>query len=66
MWKDKNVKAYGAYGGIYIDELESRENAVLLEAAYWAHCRRCFYNARTGDPLHSHIMLAHIQRLYVG
>lgn len=58
--------AYGGYDGIYTAEEVGTDDcdAVLIECACWAHCRRYFYNARTSDPVRSHHVLAWVRQLY--
>lgn len=56
--------AYGGYDGIYIPEEAGADDAVLIECACWAHCRRYFYNARTSDPVRSHQVLGWVRQLY--
>lgn len=59
--------AYGGYDGIYSAgsaQNESDADTAPIEVACWAHARRKFHDARTSDVVHSHAMLAWIQRLY--
>lgn len=48
--------AYAGYNGLH--------DRGLIEVGCWAHARRKFYDARTGDPERSHAALAWIGRLY--
>jgi hypothetical protein len=56
--------AYGGYDGIYTGEEVGSDDAVLIECACWAHCRRYFYNARTSNPVRSHQVLGWVRQLY--
>jgi len=49
--------AFAGYDGIYA-------SGRVVEVACWAHARRKFYDARTGDAERSHAALAWIRRLY--
>jgi transposase len=49
--------AFAGYDGIYA-------TGRVVEVACWAHARRKFYDARSGDAGRSHAALAWIRRLY--
>ena len=49
--------AYSAYDSLYASKK-------IIEVGCWAHARRKFYDARTSDPVRSHVAMAMIQRLY--
>ena len=58
--------AYGGYDGIYTAEEVGAgdSDAVLIECACWAHCRRYFVSVRTSDPVRSHQVLGWVRQLY--
>jgi len=49
--------AYSGYDGLYTD-------GTIVEVGCWMHARRKFYEARTSDPVRSHLVLAWIVGLY--
>ena len=49
--------AYSGYDSLYAGKK-------IIEVGCWAHARRKFYDARTSDPVRSHVAMAMIQRLY--
>lgn len=62
--KDERVylqaDAFGGYDGIYAGAAGGQ----VTEAACWAHARRKFYDARTGEPAIGAQALAYIRLLY--
>ena len=49
--------AYSAYDDLF-------EDGKIVEVGCWMHARRKFYDARTSDPVRSHLMLAWVVGLY--
>jgi transposase len=49
--------AYSAYDALFVD-------GTIVEVGCWMHARRKFYEARTSDPVRSHLVLAWIAGLY--
>jgi transposase len=49
--------AYSAYDALFTD-------GTILEVGCWMHARRKFYEARTSDPVRSHLLLAWVVGLY--
>jgi transposase len=49
--------AYSAYDGLFAD-------GTIIEVGCWMHARRKFYEAKTSDPVRSHLMLAWVAGLY--
>ena len=49
--------AYSAYDALYV-------SGKIVEVGCWMHARRKFYEARTSDPVRSHLVLAWIVGLY--
>jgi transposase len=49
--------AYSAYDALFAD-------GTIIEVGCWMHARRKFYEARTSDPVRSHLMLAWVVGLY--
>ena len=49
--------AYSAYDALFKD-------GTIVEVGCWMHARRKFYEARTSDPVRSHLMLAWVVGLY--
>jgi transposase len=49
--------AYSAYDALYVD-------GKIIEVGCWMHARRKFYEAKTSDPVRSHLVLAWVGGLY--
>ena len=49
--------AYSAYDGLFAD-------GTIVEVGCWMHARRKFYEAKTSDPVRSHLVLAWVGGLY--
>ena len=49
--------AYSAYDGLFLD-------GAIIEVGCWMHARRKFYEAKTSDPVRSHVVMAWIVGLY--
>ena len=49
--------AYSAYDALFVD-------GKIVEVGCWMHARRKFYDARSSDPMRSHLMLAWVVGLY--
>jgi len=49
--------AYSAYDALFVA-------GKIVEVGCWMHARRKFYDARTSDPVRSHLMLAWVVGLY--
>ena len=49
--------AYSAYDALFRD-------GTIKEVGCWMHARRKFHEARTSDPVRSHLLLAWVARLY--
>lgn len=49
--------AYSAYDELFVD-------GTIVEVGCWMHARRKFYEAKTSDPVRSHLMLAWVGGLY--
>ena len=49
--------AYSAYDGLFA-------GGTIVEVGCWMHARRKFYEARTSDPVRSHLLLAWVVGLY--
>jgi transposase len=49
--------AYSAYDALYVD-------GKIIEVGCWMHARRKFDEAKTSDPVRSHVMLAWVAGLY--
>lgn len=49
--------AHSAYDELY-------KSGTIIEVACWAHARRKFFDAKTTEPAHAHVMLAMIGELY--
>ena len=49
--------AYSAYDGLFAD-------GTVIEVGCWMHARRKFFEAKTSDPVRSHLVLAWVGGLY--
>jgi transposase len=54
---DLQADAYSAYDELFAD-------GAIIEVGCWMDARRKFYDARTSDPVRSHLMLAWVSGLY--